>query len=242
MFLVGLGRFTLTDTASAKHGGPIITIDGPAGSGKSTTARLVSERLGYLYLDTGAMYRAFTLAVIRSGYEQKDEARIIALLDETRLGMEVSGGDMNVFLNDEDVSGEIRTPEIDQDVTWVCQIPEVRERLVGWQREIAGKGGIIAEGRDMGTVVFPDADLKFYLVADPESRAHRRWKELRQRGVIKSLSSVLNEIMERDTTDSTRSLSPMVKPADAIEIDTSDLTIEQQVGSIVSRIREKIRQ
>ncbi len=218
--------------------GLIIAIDGPAGSGKSTTARLLARRLGYRYLDTGAMYRAVTLKVLRHGLTPRQVKEVIRLLDDTHLQLEYRNGQLRILLDGEDVSDLIRSPEVDREISWVSQIPEVRKKMVQLQRQIARDGGIVAEGRDMGTVVFPDADLKIFLVASVEERGRRRWKELRSRGIDIPLEEVVADIRRRDEMDSTRQISPLKQADDAVVIDTTGLTIEQQVEKIVQLVRE----
>lgn len=208
----------------------IITIDGPAGSGKTTTARLLAKKLDYLYLDTGAMYRAITVKVIQMKLKENRVNEIEALLHETDINLKYKDGKIQIFLDDVDVSDDIRTSEVDKEISWVCQIPAVRDHLVRMQREFGENGGIVAEGRDMGTVVFPEADLKFFLTANLEERAKRRLKEQETMGEKKTLQKISNEIDNRDKIDSERELSPLRMADDAIKIDTSDLTIEDQVN------------
>ena len=216
----------------------VIAIDGPAGSGKSTTARLVARALGYLHVDTGAMYRAVTLKILRSGIRTDDSAAIARLLDETRVELKKAGDGLQVLLDGDDVSGEIRTPEVSRATSAVSRIREVRTVMVREQRTLGVNGGIVLEGRDIGTVVFPDADLKVFLVATPEERARRRLEELRTQGVQADQQSILADLRERDRQDSTRTESPLRRAEDAVEIDTTGLTIEQQVGLIVGMARK----
>ena len=214
----------------------IITIDGPAGSGKSTTARLLGKKLNYLYLDTGAMYRTITLKVIHAKLKKNQVEAIIALLKETEIDIKYKDGNSQIFLDELNVTDEIRTPKVDKEVSWVCQIPEIRDRLVKMQREFGVNGGIVAEGRDTGTVVFPDADVKYYLTANLEVRAKRRLDEQKMRGENKSLEDILIEIERRDKMDSERELSPLMIADDTIEIDTTDLTIEEQVNILYKKV------
>ncbi len=214
----------------------IITIDGPAGSGKSTTARLLGKKLNYLYLDTGAMYRAITLKVIQAKLKKNQVEGIIALLKETEIDIKYKDGNSQIFLDELNVTDEIRTSKVDKEVSWVCQIPEIRDHLVKMQREFGVNGGIVAEGRDTGTVVFPDADVKYYLTANLEARAKRRQDEQKMRGESKSLEDILAEIERRDKTDSERELSPLMIADEAIEIDTTDLTIEEQVNILYKKV------
>lgn len=215
----------------------VIAIDGPAASGKSTTARLVAENLGYVHVDTGAMYRAVTLKALRAGISPADREGIERILPATHVAFRREGTRTRVLLDGNDVSAEIRSPEVTRAVSMVSRHRAVREAMVREQRKMGSEGGIVLEGRDIGTVVFPDADLKFFLVAAIEARARRRAEELKGRGTAPDLGGLIEEIRERDTLDSTRAESPLRKAEDAIEIDTSDLTIEEQVRAVVDRVR-----
>lgn len=210
----------------------IIAIDGPAASGKSTTARLLARRLGYVYLDTGAMYRACALQLLRDGISLEDLPAIEAMLKDLDIRVEISGEENRILLGTEDVSQAIRANEISQLASSVFALPAVRHRMVELQREMASAGGFILDGRDIGTYVFPNADLKIFLTAAPEIRAHRRWLELKNKGVEKDLDAILAEIKERDHNDSSRSLAPLAVAEDAIVLDNSQLTIDQQVESL----------
>ncbi len=215
----------------------VIAIDGPAAAGKSTTAKLVAGRLGYLHIDTGAMYRAVTLKVLRAGIPPDDHAAVARMLDSTRVELRQSGASISVLLDGEDVSEEIRTPAVTRAVSEVSSQHAVREAMVREQRRMGSAGGIVLEGRDIGTVVFPDADLKFFMIAGIDARARRRRDEFRARGVDASLDSLRKEIEDRDRLDSTRTESPLRRAADAVVVDTSDMTIEQQVDFVVRRAR-----
>jgi len=217
----------------------VIAIDGPAASGKSTTARLVAERLGYLHLDTGAMYRAVAAKVLRLGINPEDAGSVLAMMPHTHVELRLAGGSLKVLLDAEDVTEEIRSQTVTRAVSPVSSIPGVREAMVREQRRLGAEGGIVLEGRDIGTVVFPDADLKIFLVAGLEARARRRREELEARGTPAPLDTVLRELQERDRFDSTRNASPLRKAADALELDTSDMTIQEQVDAVV-REAEKI--
>jgi cytidylate kinase len=219
----------------------VIAIDGPAASGKSTTARRVAERLGYLHVDTGAMYRAVTLKVLRNGVGVGEEAVIDRLMDSTRVELQNAGGRLRVYLDGEDVTDAIRTVEVTEAVSAVSKLPAVRRAMVREQRRLGELRGIVLEGRDIGTVVFPDADLKIFMLADLEVRATRRQAELADAGVLKRLEDVRHELAGRDTTDSTRVHSPLQKAEDAIIVDTSHVTIEQQVEWIVQKAKEIVR-
>lgn len=220
----------------------VIAIDGPAASGKSTTARLTAKRLGYLFVDTGAMYRAVTLKVLEHGADPSDEPAVSRLARETSIRLVQQGGDLRVILDGRDVSREIRAPEVTRAVSAVSAMKPVRELMVREQRSIGANGGVILEGRDIGTVVFPDADLKIYMVADVQRRAQRRQKDLEQQGRPVVLDELVNEIVQRDKKDAERSISPMRPADDAVVLDTSGLKIEEQVEFIVERANELLQQ
>ncbi len=211
----------------------VIAIDGPAASGKSTTARLVAERLGYLHVDTGAMYRAITLKVLRRGVDPADADAVGAIAAETTIAIEVSAGTPRIALDGEDVTSLIRSAEVTGAVSQVSAIRAVRELMVDEQRRLAAGGGVVLEGRDIGSVVLPHSDVKIFLVADPAERARRRRKELLERGVDVPVEALESEIRERDRKDSSRALSPLRKADGAIEVDTSALTVGQQVDAIL---------
>jgi len=216
----------------------IIAIDGPAGSGKSTTAKLIAQKLGFLYIDTGAMYRAITLAAIRNGVlNNLDE--VIKLANNYEIELRYSGNGTSVFLNGKEITEEIRSPEVNVNVSPVSKIQGVREALVRKQRLMATKNnGIVMEGRDIGTVVFPNADVKIFLTASIEQRAERRAKEYQAKGTIIPFEEIKSNIETRDKIDSTRENSPLVKSHDAHEIDTSRITIDEQVTKIIKIIQE----
>lgn len=220
----------------------IIAIDGPAGSGKSTTARLVAQRLGYTYIDTGAMYRALTLKVIQSGIDPNDEDEVVKLAENTRIELLYRDGDLKVFLDGEDVTEKIRSPQVTSLVSLVSAHPKVREAMVKKQRELGKNGGVVMDGRDIGTVVFPEADLKIFMKADVKERARRRQKEMESHGFYVELDQIIKEIEERDKFDSTREVAPLKKAEDAIEIDTTNLTIEEQVEIVLKKAYEIINQ
>lgn len=221
----------------------IVAIDGPAGSGKSTTARLVAERLGYLYLDTGAMYRAVAFALAQRAVES-DEPEIGAQLEDMRLSLQHSPDGMHVLVDGEDVSESIRTPEIGALSSRISTYRAVREKLVAEQRRIAREyvqrgGGVVIEGRDIGTVVFPDADVKIFMVADPSIRARRRQEQLEAAGKILPLQSILQEIVERDRQDSEREISPLRRADDAIDVDTTKSSVSEQVDFVIEKVKER---
>ena len=217
---------------------PIVAIDGPAGSGKSTTARLAAERLGYLYLDTGAMYRAVTLKALREGVDVRDEEQVAKLAEDARIDLVMRDGKLTVLLDGEDVTEAIRMPEVNRNIGPVADNPEVRRILVERQRQMGARGGVVAEGRDIGTVVFPDAEVKLFLTALPHERARRRHKELLGKGVNLPLSNVLEEIEKRDQEDMSRPVGALRKAPDAIELDTTGLSVEEQVAEVVRLARE----
>lgn len=219
----------------------VIAIDGPAASGKSTTARIVAERLGYIYIDTGAMYRAITLAVLRAGIDPDDQAAVERLACDISIHLERKpDGSLHVILDGEDVSHHIRTPEVTSHVSQISAYGGVRACMVEVQRTIGRQGGVVMDGRDIGTVVFPDADVKIFMVADIKARAERRQAELHTLGTDIPVDGLASELAERDRRDSTREVSPLTKASDAIEIDTSNLTIEQQVERVVELAEERM--
>jgi len=214
----------------------IIAIDGPSASGKSTTAKGVAEKLGITHLNTGAMYRAVTLGLKEAGIQPDDEKSVCQFL----AGMDIRFDESNhIHLNGIDVSMEIRSGDISSQVSAVSAIPMVREKMVMAQRQIAGEKDCVLEGRDIGTVVFPDAEFKFFLVADVEIRAKRRLQDLEKIGETKSISELIEDIKRRDELDSSRDHSPLVQAEDAIPIDTSRLTIDEQINKIVNLINKK---
>jgi cytidylate kinase len=212
----------------------VIAIDGPAASGKSTTAKLVAEQLGYVHVDTGAMYRAVTLKVLRAGVPLEDSAAISSLVEGTHVELRRVGDGVQVLLDGEDVSGEIRSREVTRAVSAVSSIRRVRNVMVREQRSMGTHGRIVLEGRDIGTVVFPQADLKIFMVAGIGARTLRRSEELRTRGVEADPEDLAREIRDRDQVDSTRAESPLKKADDACELDTSEMTIEEQVAFVVN--------
>lgn len=218
----------------------VIAIDGPAASGKSTTAKLVAARLGYLHIDTGAMYRAFTLKLLRSGQDRFYSKKIATLADSTRIELLPDNGSLKVLLDGEDVTENIRSSEVTTAVSSVSAVREVRQAMVREQRRLGKGGGVVLEGRDIGTVVFPDAELKIFMVASIEARALRRQRELEAKGVTADLDTLIKEIRERDEKDSRREESPLRKADDAIVLDTSTMTIDEQVEFVVQKAKERI--
>ena len=213
----------------------IIAIDGPSASGKSTTAKGVAEKLGITHLDTGAMYRTVTWGLKKAAIHPSDDEKVRGFLKNLEIYFDASN---HIWLNGEDVSVEIRTGDISSRVSAVSAIPEVREKMVKIQRQIAGKKDCVLEGRDIGTVVFPDAEYKFFLVADTEIRAKRRLLDLERIGETSTLAELMDDIERRDAVDSSREHSPLLQVEDAIPIDTSHLTINEQINKIVNLINQ----
>ncbi len=218
----------------------IIAIDGPAGSGKSTTAKLVAQKLNYLYIDTGAMYRAVTLFALRKGIIGKTD-KIIELAKQLDIVLDFIDGETKITVNGEDVSKEIRSFEVNSNVSDISAIQSVREVLVKKQQKMGENGGVVMEGRDITTVVFPNADVKIFLTANIDQRAIRRAKEFSEKGTNVPLEKVKENLKSRDYIDSHREASPLTKTPDSIEVDTSDITIEQQVQKILDCVKEKKR-
>lgn len=217
----------------------VLTVDGPAGSGKSTVGRMLARELAYVYLDTGALYRAVALKVGRAGLGASDREGIAALCDETHVELVERDGATRILLDGMDVTELIRTPEISMLASTVSAVPEVRRRLLAVQREAARAGGIVAEGRDMGTVVFPGADVKFFLTAGPEERGRRRWLELRERGHAVELEDVIREVILRDRQDSEREIAPLRPSEDGVLVDSTGKTVEEVVEEMLRAIKGK---
>ncbi len=222
--------------------GIIVAIDGPAGSGKSTTAKAVARQLGFTYVDTGAMYRAITLKVLRSAVAIEDSTAIVDLARRSEIHFRLLEGDLHIFLDGEDVSQAIRSSAVAQVVSTVSAIAGVRAILVQRQRELAETTDIVMEGRDIGTNVFPNAQFKFYLSADLPTRAQRRIADYERVGQKLTQAEIIEELKKRDKIDSSRQSAPLRKAADAIEIDTSNLKFEDQVSAIVDHVRTGINQ
>jgi len=216
----------------------IVAIDGPAGSGKSTVSKLVASKLGLLYIDTGAMYRALTLKAVRTGVDLEDAGALTALAKTTRVDLKDGAGDIRVLLDGEDVSGLIRTPELTNNVKFIARVPGVRHEMVVAQREIGRRSDAILEGRDIGTVVFPDARYKFYLDADVEERSKRRYKELAASNRKVSLEDIRTDVVKRDESDMKRDVGALRIAEDAIVIDTTALSIDGVVEKILSYIKK----
>jgi cytidylate kinase len=228
----------------------IITIDGPAASGKSTVARLLAEKLGASFLDTGAMYRAVTLAAMQAGVDMSDEEKLLEVMETSEFQFSLSDDKMAVRIDGIDVTEQIRRPQITANARYVASSPKAREKLVQMQRRFAaGRGKIVTEGRDQGTVAFSDADIKFYLTAAPIERARRRQAELRAKGSNvprpsktgrgESLEQIQKAIEERDKSDESRAVGPLRPAKDAIVVDTTDLSIEEVVEKLLGYVKEK---
>ncbi len=209
-----------------------IAIDGPAGAGKSTIAKLLAKELGFIYVDTGALYRSMALYFLRKGVKSSDADKISELSNEIEVGLKYIDGAQHVYLNGEDVSGLIRTEEVSSMTSAVSVYPKVRERLLDTQRNIAANNDVIMDGRDIGTNILPNAELKIYLTASIESRAERRYKELKEKGQDVVLDRIKEEIAERDERDKNRETAPLKQAEDAIYLDTSDMTIDEVVDYI----------
>lgn len=220
----------------------VIAIDGPSGSGKSTVARLTGERLNYLYVDSGAMYRAVALCALEQGIAPGEPARIAACAAPLRINLEKSAAGARVLVNGREVTEAIRQPHVSQAASVVATIPAVRELLVAQQQRIGARGGIVMEGRDIGTVVFPEAGLKVLLTASPEVRAERRYQQQREQGIKSSLEKTRQEIRDRDHRDSRRTVSPLVQAPDAVYLDSTALTAGEVVDVIVRLAKKREEQ
>ncbi len=214
----------------------IIAIDGPAASGKSTTAQRLALRLGYVYLDTGATYRACALQAQLSGVSLDDAEAVAAMLETIDIRIETSGATNVILLEGRDVSEDIRANAISKLSSDISALPAVRYRMVELQRRMGAQGGVILDGRDIGTFVFPDADIKFFLTASAEIRARRRWLELQKKGIEKEFDEILHELEERDRNDASRALAPLAVAEDAIVIDTGAMSVDEQVDTLHSLV------
>ncbi len=217
----------------------VVTVDGPAGSGKSTVGRLLAQKLSYVYLDTGALYRAMALKVRTAGLSHDKREQIAALCGSTTIALRERGGATRILLDGVDVTEIIRTPEISMLASTVSALPEVREALLSVQRDSANEGGVVAEGRDMGTVVFPAADVKFFLTASAGERSRRRWLELREREHEVSLEEVLRDVVQRDRQDSERKIAPLRLSDDGVLIDSTGKTIDEVVEEMLGAVRSR---
>lgn len=218
-----------------------VAIDGPASAGKSTVAKRVAKRFGYVYCDTGAMYRSVTWAALQAKLSMNKTAAIIALAQKINISFQPGEPEQRVFVNDHEVTKAIRSNEVAENVSAVAAIPEVRAEMVKEQRKIAGQSGIVMDGRDIGTTVLPDAPVKIFLVASAHERARRRFEENKAKGIATNTLEELQQAIElRDQKDSTRKVSPLTKASDAIEIDSTHLTIDEVVDEISKIIEKKL--
>jgi cytidylate kinase len=218
----------------------IVAIDGPSGAGKSTLAKRLAKELGFTYLDTGAMYRALALKMLRQGIDPEEESRLAALVRQTEIDVQENGGRLKVLLDGVDVADFIRTPEVSQMASKVSARKIVRRRMLELQRAAAKKGDIVAEGRDIGTVIFPAAEVKIYLDASVNERARRRFEELRAGGRQVSMEDTVRELTERDRRDSERDLAPLCRAPDALSVDSSALTADAVAESVMELIRLRL--
>jgi cytidylate kinase len=218
--------------------GLVIAIDGPSGAGKSTAGRVLARQLGYVFLDTGAMYRALALTALRTRTPLEDERALAALARDTRIDLAADG---SVAVNGEDVTAALRTREVSTAASLVSVHPAVRRVMVARQQDLGRGGGVVMDGRDIGSAVFPDADLKFYVDADPAKRAVRRRRELAEAGIEADVAAIEREIRERDHADSTRADSPLTRVPDAIHVDTTTMGLDEVVERMLAAARETIR-
>lgn len=216
-----------------------IAIDGPAGAGKSTIAKAAAKALGYIYVDTGALYRAVAYYALSRGADVKSEKEIVPLLNGITPELKYLNGEQRVFLNGEDVSGRIRTPEVSMGASAVSAIPMVRDFLFGLQKKIASENNVVMDGRDIGTVVLPDADVKIFLTASPEERARRRHKELAEKGEAVSFEEVLADVNKRDYNDTHRDIAPLRQAEDAVLCDTTNVDLQGAIDMLLNIIAEK---
>ena len=216
-----------------------IAIDGPAGAGKSATAKALAKELGFIYVDTGALYRGIGLFAIRNGKDPASIEEVVPLLAQIKIEMRHIEGEQHIFLNGEDVSDKIRTESVSAASSKVSAIPAVRDFLFDMQREIAETNDVVMDGRDIGTVVLPDAELKIFLTAKPEIRAERRVKQLREKGIIVDFEEVLEEVIERDNNDFNRDFRPLKLAEDGILFDNSEITFDETVEKLISIAKER---
>lgn len=217
-----------------------VAIDGPAGAGKSTIARTAAKAMGYIYVDTGALYRAVGVYSLRHGFDTKNADTVAATLSDIQVELKFLGDIQHVFLNGEDVSEEIRTPDASMAASDVSAVPAVRQFLFDLQRDIAKQNNCIMDGRDIGTVVLPDAQVKIFLTASPEARAQRRYKELQEKGATDTYEAVLADLKQRDYNDSHRATAPLKPAEDSVLVDTTALTLQESVQKVISVIQNKM--
>ncbi|WP_027702006.1 (d)CMP kinase [Metaclostridioides mangenotii] len=211
----------------------VIAVDGPAGAGKSTIAKIIADKLGINYIDTGAMYRAITYKCLKNNIDVENTDEVVKLAKNTDIDFK----DNNIYLDDKIINDKIRTVDVSNNVSKVSKIKEVRNLLVNVQRNIGSKSSVILDGRDIGSVVFPNADYKFYIVATPEERGSRRFKEMKEKGYDVNLDEIIKDIVDRDKMDMNRKFAPLVKADDALEIDTTGKSIDNVVAEVVSKIK-----
>ncbi len=214
-----------------------VAIDGPAGAGKSSIAAAVSERVGFIYVDTGALYRAVAYSTIKNSIQTDDKEKILSLLDGLNIELRFIEKKQRVFVNDEDVTDMIRTPEVSMGASTVSAISEVRSFLFDLQKKIAGENNVIMDGRDIGTVVLPDAQLKIFLTATPQERARRRFEEIKDKNDV-SFDDILRDIIKRDENDMNRAVSPLRQAEDAVLVDTTDMSMEEVIACIENMIKD----
>lgn len=219
----------------------IIAIDGPAGAGKSTIAKMLAEKLDYVYIDSGAMYRSITWKALRAGFALTDSTKLVALTKKTKLYFKKNSHQMKLFMDGKSVTKAIRTPRVTANICYIADHPQIRQIMVKLQQKIGQDGGVVMEGRDIGTKVFPQADFKFYLDASAQERARRRYREFTARGIKVDLEEILKDIRIRDHKDQTRKVSPLKKARGSIVIDSSRLTPEQVVNAMMRRIAGRVK-
>ncbi|MDY6017812.1 MAG: (d)CMP kinase [Oscillospiraceae bacterium] len=217
-----------------------VAVDGPAGAGKSTVSRAAAKAMGYIYVDTGALYRAVGVNALRNGIDTKDRQAVAESLSDISVNLVFENGEQKVLLNGEDVSAEIRTPDASMAASDVSAVPKVRDFLFDLQRSIASNNNCIMDGRDIGTVVLPNAKVKVFLTASPEERAMRRFRELSEKGSTVKYEEVLEDLIKRDYNDSHREVAPLKQADDAVLLDTTGMTLEQSVESLIKIIKEKV--
>jgi CMP/dCMP kinase len=227
------------DSRATRDADLIIAIDGPSGAGKSTLAKKLAEQLGFIYLDTGAMYRALALKILRQGVDLADDQKLAELVNTTAVDLQCDRAELKVLLDEKNVASEIRTPAVSQMASKASALKIVRDRMLDLQRRLGQRGSVVAEGRDIGTVVFPDAHVKIFLSASAAERARRRCAELRAAGQPVDLDVTLREIEERDKRDSERTLAPLQKAQDALVIDSSNSTADEVAARVLAEIRMK---
>jgi cytidylate kinase len=221
-----------------RRNGLVVAVDGPSGAGKSTAAKALARRLGYTFIDTGAMYRALAWKALQQGVFLDDGEALARLLKQTRI--ELRDGGRDVLLDGDDVSEALRTREVSAAASHVSVHPPVRREMVSRQQQLGGQGGVVLDGRDIGSAVFPDAEVKFYVDAHPRARAERRYAELSSKGACPSVAEIERELLERDRKDSTRADSPLTRTADAVLVETTDLAPEQVVERMLEVVRSRL--